>query len=101
MRAGPFSLLTHHAPVLYVTDPNVECNPYDYAPIDAFINDFPEVWEPATLLATDADGQAAWAQISSSIPTNIQPKGQLDDSTVGVNYDCADDPDCCEFLFEQ
>lgn len=101
MCAGPFSLLTHLAPGFDVSDPNVECNPYYYAPADDFVNEFPEVWGPATLLATDADGQALWAQISSSIPTNIQPKGQLDDSTAGVNYDCADDPDCCEFLFEQ
>ncbi|KAN0137550.1 carbohydrate esterase family 4 protein [Lactarius tabidus] len=77
-----------------ITDPNVECQPYYYAPADNFVNDFPEVWQPATLLANDADGQAVWAEISSSIPTNIQPKGQLDDSTVGVNYDCDADPDC-------
>lgn len=77
-----------------ITDPNVECNPYYYAPVDDFVNKFPEVWEPATLLANDADGQAVWARISSSIPTNIRPKGQLNDSRAGVNYDCADDPDC-------
>jgi hypothetical protein len=37
-----------------------------------------------------------WASISSRIPTNIKPKGQLDGSTTGVTYDCVADPDCCE-----
>ncbi|KAI9446959.1 carbohydrate esterase family 4 protein [Lactarius psammicola] len=35
-----------------------------------------------------------WAKISPSIPTNIQPKGQLDGSAIGVNYDWDNDPDC-------
>jgi len=77
-----------------ITDPDTECQPYYYAPADQFINDFPEVWTPATLLANDAEGHAVWANISSSIPTNIQPKGQLIDSTVDETYDCVADPDC-------
>ncbi|KAI9456020.1 hypothetical protein BJY52DRAFT_1277572, partial [Lactarius psammicola] len=35
-----------------------------------------------------------WAKISSTIPTRIQPKGQLNGSTINVTYDSANDPDC-------
>src|SRR6266404_6970523 len=65
-------LLTHlHA------DPNQECTPYYYAPVGNAIHNFPPVWVPATLLANDSQGQALWAKISASIPTNILPKGQI------------------------
>ncbi|KAF8258594.1 carbohydrate esterase family 4 protein [Lactarius quietus] len=77
-----------------ITDPNIECNPYYYAPTDQFLNDFPQVWEPATLLANDAEGHAVWANISSSVPKKIRPRGKLTDSTAGGTYDCNDDPDC-------
>ena len=81
-----------------IADPVVECTPYYYAPVGQAINDFPPNWQPATLLANDTEGQAKWASISSSIPTNIQPKGQITDSSTDVNYDCTTDPDCCTLL---
>jgi hypothetical protein len=56
---------------------------------------FPPTWQPATLLVNDTDGQAKWANISGSIPTTIQPKGQLNGSTINVTYDRVNDPDCC------
>ncbi|KAH9169798.1 carbohydrate esterase family 4 protein [Lactarius sanguifluus] len=77
-----------------ISDPALECTPYYYAPSGQFVNDFPTTWGPATLLANDTEGNAMWANISSSIPTNIQPKGQPDGSTIGVTYDTANDPDC-------
>ncbi|KAH9024069.1 putative chitin deacetylase [Lactarius pseudohatsudake] len=77
-----------------ISDPVLECTPYYYAPSGQFVNDFPTTWKPATLLANDTEGQAMWASISSSIPTNIQPKGQLNGSTIGVTYDTVNDPDC-------
>jgi hypothetical protein len=94
-------LPAHLSPGFGVADPDTECTPYYYAPTDQFIQDFPEVWTPATLLANDAEGKAVWANISSSIPTNIQPKGQLNDSTANETYDCVADPDCCKLLFRQ
>ena len=60
-----------------------------------YIANFPPVWQPATLQPNDAAGQAMWAQIASSIPTNILPKGQLNGSTINVTYDRVDDTDCC------
>jgi hypothetical protein len=39
-----------------------------------------------------------WNKIAGSIP-NIPPKGQLNGSTIGVTYDGANDPDCCESRF--
>ena len=81
-----------------VADPNLECTPYYYAPSGQFVNTFPPIWQPATLLANDSQGQAMWANISASIPTTIQPKGQLNGSTINVTYNGAADPDCCELL---
>ena len=78
-----------------MADPAVECTPYYYPPSDQYIHKFPTVWAPAKLLNSDTEGQAMWSRIQGSIP-NIPPKGQLDDSTKGVNYDDDADPDCCE-----
>ncbi|KAH8986775.1 chitin deacetylase [Lactarius hatsudake] len=77
-----------------ISDPNLECTPYYYAPSGQFVNTFPPIWQPATLLANDTDGQALWAKIAPSIPTNILPKGQLNGSTINVTYDSVNDPDC-------
>jgi peptidoglycan/xylan/chitin deacetylase (PgdA/CDA1 family) len=77
-----------------ITDPNLECTPYYYAPSGQFVNEFPPIWQPATLLANDSQGQAMWANISSSIPTNILPKGQLNGSTINETYNGVTDTDC-------
>ena len=99
LRTVPLSLLTRRTPASNVTDPNSECTGYYYAPVSQAINNFPPVWTPATLLASDTLGQAVWANISGSIP-NIPPKGQIYDSTVNeADYD-PNDPDCCELLFQ-
>ncbi|KAN0137533.1 carbohydrate esterase family 4 protein [Lactarius tabidus] len=71
-----------------ITDPNIECQPYYYAPVSNALVDFPQVWTLATILSTDAAGQAAFASIANTIP-DIPPKGQANE-----NYDCVADPDC-------
>ncbi|KAN0114188.1 chitin deacetylase [Russula decolorans] len=76
-----------------ITDPNTECTVYSYPPVAQNINNFPTIWQPATLLANDVNGQALWQKIASGVP-NIPPKGQLNGSTINVTYDSADDPDC-------
>ena len=76
-------------------DPNVECTVYSYPPVAQNIHNFPTIWQPATLLANDSDGQAFWQKIASGVP-NIPPKGQLNGSTINVTYDSANDPDCCK-----
>ncbi|KAH9979332.1 chitin deacetylase [Lactifluus volemus] len=81
----------HGAPCTLI---HLECTRYSYAPVVANIHNFPPIWQPATLLSTDTAGQAMWASIASSIPTNIQPKGQLNGSTINVTYDKVTDPDC-------
>ena len=106
MRIVSFSLvhqiLSPSYPATIVADPNLECTPYYYAPVGQAISEFPTIWTPATLLANDTAGQALWANISSSIPTNILPKGQINGSTINVTYNGPADPDCCElFLFFQ
>lgn len=78
-----------------MADPVAECTPYFYPPQDQYINNFPTVWETAKLLPDDSEGHAMWSRIQGSIP-DIPPKGQLDGSTIGVNYDNGADPDCCE-----
>ena len=62
------------------------------------IHNFPTIWQPATLLANDSDGQALWQKIASGVP-NITPKGQLNGSTTNVTYDSVNDPACCEWHF--
>jgi len=76
-----------------ITDPIAECTTYYYEPVAQSVHTFPPIWQPATLLQDDTEGQALWAKISGSIP-NIPPKGQLNGSTIGVMYDSVNDPDC-------
>ncbi|KAF7982981.1 hypothetical protein HWV62_24580 [Athelia sp. TMB] len=78
-----------------ITDPTTECTYYNYAPVTANIHNFPTIWQPATLLANDTAGQAEWAKISPSIPTNIPVKGTLTGnfSDFTPTYSPSD-PDC-------
>ncbi|KAH9981806.1 chitin deacetylase [Russula compacta] len=75
------------------TDPNQECTTYSYPPTAQYIANFPTIWQPATLLAGDAAGQALWAKISPGVP-NIAPKGTINGSTINETYDATTDPDC-------
>jgi hypothetical protein len=77
-------------------DPNAECTPYYYAPVAKSTHRFPPIWQPATLLQDDTEGQALWANISGNIP-DIPPKGQLNGSTISVTYDSVNDPACCKW----
>jgi hypothetical protein len=74
---------------MFVADPVAECTPYFYPPSTGYMKNLPPVWQPAKLLAGDAEGHAKWSAIAGSIP-NIPPK------VPGVNYDSGADPDCCE-----
>jgi hypothetical protein len=58
------------------TDPNLERTVYSYGPAAQNIHNFPPIWQRATLLASDSDGQVLWLKIAS-IVLNIAPKGQL------------------------
>jgi hypothetical protein len=78
-----------------VADLIAECTPYFYPPSAQYEHEFPTVWELAQLLSGDSEGHALWSNIEGRIP-NIPLKGQLDNSTAGVNYDSKNDPDCCE-----
>jgi hypothetical protein len=89
--------LCHFANFSY-KDPNTECTVYSYPPVAQNIHNFPTIWQPATLLANDSNGQALWQKIAPGIP-NIAPKGQLNGSTINETYDLAHDPDCCEWRF--
>lgn len=48
---------------------------YGYQPVTDALDGFPTIWEPATIVSTDTDALNMWANISQSIPTNIQPQG--------------------------
>ncbi|KAI0268546.1 hypothetical protein BGY98DRAFT_1109211 [Russula aff. rugulosa BPL654] len=76
-----------------ITDPNAECTVYSYPPVAQNIQNFPTVWQPATLLSTDSAGQAMWTKIAPNVP-NIAPKGQLNGSSINETYDLVNDPDC-------
>jgi hypothetical protein len=56
---------------------------YSYGPAAQNVHNFPPIWQPATLLANDSDGQALWSKIAGGFP-NIAPKGQLNGSTINV-----------------
>ena len=84
---------------MWPTDPTQECTPYYYAPSANLIHNFPTIWQPATILPTDTAAQAKWASISSSVPTNIQPRGTAMGDFSNVTYDTVNDPACCECLF--
>ncbi|ETW76379.1 carbohydrate esterase family 4 protein [Heterobasidion irregulare TC 32-1] len=77
-----------------ITDPTQECTPYYYAPSANYIHNFPTIWQPATILPTDTAAQAKWASISSSVPTNIQPRGTAMGDFSNVTYDTVNDPAC-------
>jgi hypothetical protein len=79
-----------------ITDPNVECSSYRYAPVASQASNFPPNWvQPAVLLPNDTAGQAAWNSIQASIPTNIPVKGTVkgDFSNFTPTYN-PQDPDC-------
>ncbi|KAH7924384.1 carbohydrate esterase family 4 protein [Leucogyrophana mollusca] len=79
-----------------ITDPFQECIPYSYEPVNAAINNFPGIWETATILANDTAAAAKYQSIIGQIP-DIQPKGTEPASSTGdfngYNYPSSD-PDC-------
>ncbi|KAI6001875.1 carbohydrate esterase family 4 protein [Pisolithus albus] len=79
-----------------ISDPSVECTPYQYPPVTNARNSFPPSWTVATIISGDSEAQAKYQDIESLIP-NIPPKGTQPDSLVGdwgdFTYDPSD-PDC-------
>jgi hypothetical protein len=72
--------------------------PYYYAPVGAAVaaGQFPPVWTPATILASDTNALAKYQSIQSQIP-NIPPNGYQPDSLEGnwTNFTYpSSDPDC-------
>jgi len=76
-----------------ITNPNTECSDYTYTPVDSQAAKFPNNWETATIVSSDAAGLAKWNSIKGSIPTNITARGTVAGDFSGVNYDQSD-PDC-------
>ncbi|KAJ3980514.1 carbohydrate esterase family 4 protein [Lentinula detonsa] len=72
-----------------ITDPNEECSPYSYPPVDNQLSSFPAIWEAASILPNDSTAQGKWNSISASIPSNISVKTQPPASNYSSN-----DPDC-------
>lgn len=80
----------------YHTDPNLECQHYDYPPVTQVENQFPEIWTIANILSNDNVAQARFNSMQNQIP-NILPKGTQPQSTTGdfSNFAYPDgDPDC-------
>ncbi|KAH7907724.1 carbohydrate esterase family 4 protein [Hygrophoropsis aurantiaca] len=77
-------------------DSNQECVPYYYAPVSNALDNYPEIWEPATIVASDSAAQAKYQSMIGQIP-NIPPKGTQPASITGdfSGYNYPDsDPDC-------
>ncbi|KAF8546838.1 hypothetical protein OG21DRAFT_1028518 [Imleria badia] len=81
-----------------ITNPNVECTPYYYAPVGQAVaaGKFPPVWTPATIVQGDTNALAKYQSIQSQIP-NIPPNGvqpgSLEGNWSNFTYP-ASDPDC-------
>ncbi|KAL4070066.1 carbohydrate esterase family 4 protein [Scleroderma yunnanense] len=79
-----------------ITDPNLECTPYNYPPVTQAQAQFPPLWTVASILPNDAAAQAKYQSIQGQIP-NIPPKGtqpqSLTGNFAGFSYP-SDDPDC-------
>ncbi|KAJ3784460.1 carbohydrate esterase family 4 protein [Lentinula aff. detonsa] len=73
-----------------ITDPNEECSPYSYPPVDNQLSSFPAIWEAASILPNDSTAQGKWNSISASIPSNISVKVTQPPAS---NYS-SNDPDC-------
>lgn len=86
---------TSEASEAAIIDPTAECTYYTYDPVVAANASFPEIWQPATLLPTDTEGNAVWNRIKPSVPTNISVKGTIEgDFTNFTATYSASDPDC-------
>ncbi|KAG2078955.1 glycoside hydrolase/deacetylase [Suillus decipiens] len=79
-----------------ITNPNLECTPYYYAPVSNAANKFPTVWTVATIVNGDTNAQNEYQSIQSQIP-DISPKGtqpgSLSGDFSGYSYPSSD-PDC-------
>ncbi|KAI6104964.1 carbohydrate esterase family 4 protein [Pisolithus croceorrhizus] len=79
-----------------ITDPNVECAPYNYTPVSQAASQFPLMWTLATILPNDTAAQNLYNSIQGQIP-DISPKGTQPASLAGDFSDYSypsDDPDC-------
>ncbi|KAL0059111.1 hypothetical protein AAF712_014182 [Marasmius tenuissimus] len=56
-----------------ISDPEKQCEIYNFPPIAEDIPNFPEVFTPAKILPNDATARAKFDQIKSKIP-KIAPK---------------------------
>ncbi|KAH7907725.1 hypothetical protein BJ138DRAFT_1159419 [Hygrophoropsis aurantiaca] len=78
------------------TDSTQECTPYYYAPVSNALSNYPTIWEPATIVASDSAAQTKYQSMIGQIP-NIPPKGtqpaSLSGDFSGYNYPDSD-PDC-------
>ncbi|KIM66438.1 carbohydrate esterase family 4 protein [Scleroderma citrinum Foug A] len=79
-----------------ITDPNLECTPYNYEPVTQAQGLFPPPFTVASILPNDAAAQDRFNSIQGQIP-NIPPKGTQPQSLAGnfggFSYP-PDDPDC-------
>ncbi|KAM0751267.1 chitin deacetylase-like manno protein MP98 [Meredithblackwellia eburnea MCA 4105] len=77
-----------------VTDPDIECTKYSYAPATAVQSHFPTLWTTANLSFAGATAydKALFTAMNSSIP-KIAPKGTRDGNFTTVSYN-GTDTDC-------
>lgn len=78
-----------------ITDPNLECTPYNYGPINQAQSQFPPPFTVASILPNDAAARDKFNSIQGQIP-NIPPKGTQPQSLGGIfsfSYP-PNDPDC-------
>ncbi|KIK61470.1 carbohydrate esterase family 4 protein [Collybiopsis luxurians FD-317 M1] len=74
--------------------PTVECTAYGWPAVTNALNEFPPIWQPATILANDTDAVNSWANISKSVPTDIIPHGDIFGDWNDTSYNVASDPAC-------
>lgn len=87
-------ILLSHLTLFNRKDPAQECTAYNYPGLDGQLDQYPPIWQIASIVAGDTEAQAALYAITNATDfPNIPPKGtpQGDFSTVQYN---ASDPDC-------
>ncbi|KAK7451785.1 hypothetical protein VKT23_012464 [Stygiomarasmius scandens] len=83
---------TSEAEEAKILDPDAECSPYSFQPVQDALPQFPTIAAIADIVPTDTDAINLFNSIKDKIP-NILPKGTPEGDFSNLSYP-ADDPDC-------
>ncbi|TNY22194.1 hypothetical protein DMC30DRAFT_362037 [Rhodotorula diobovata] len=78
-----------------ILDPNAECAPYGYEPVNEIMASYPPIWATGTMqfAGVPQDATDLFNSIKAGIPA-IAPRGTRAGDFAGVTYDANADADC-------